>query len=330
MRALAVAAILCAAAARAGPEAVLAPSDAWVTLSTGELRAGYDRLWALSDVHGRLNELEQLLLASRLAVNEGGRIAWNPGARRELLVIDGDLLDGGKESVGVALLVEDLQAEAASAGSRIVVLLGNHEAAFLADPDRASRSLLRSARRAGLGPKGGLTGSELAQTRFGKFLRRLPVAAFVGTWLFAHAGYIDAGEGALDVRAYFARVASELEKGDYGALLDRKSIVASHDWWSSRRKRERVHQSVQALGMNGLVIGHDPDALGVHGWIGIDREGWLIKLDTGMKSGRSRGLLLRCEVRAIVREDALRMVDQGSPACGVVAPDGSTRKLAQE
>jgi len=24
------------------------------------------------------------------------------------------------------------------------------------------------------------------------------------------------------------------------------------------------------------------------------------------------------------------MVDQGSPACGVVAPDGSTRKLAQE
>ncbi|HEY4885052.1 MAG TPA: metallophosphoesterase, partial [Myxococcales bacterium] len=136
MRALALAAALWSAggAAWADTGAILPPSDAWVTISTEELRARYDMLWAISDVHGRLGELEQLLVASGLCVNQAGRIAWNRERSRQILLVVGDLLNGGKESVGVVLLLEGLQPEAAAAGSRLVVLMGNHEVEFLANP----------------------------------------------------------------------------------------------------------------------------------------------------------------------------------------------------
>src|SRR5882672_7686970 len=151
MRALALAAALWSAggAAWADMGAILPPSHAWVTISTEELRARYDTLWAISDVHGRLGELEQLLVASGLCVNQAGRIAWNRERSRQILLVVGDLLNGGKESVGVVLLLEGLQPEAAAAGSRLVVLMGNHEVEFLANPALASRDLLRSAWRAG-------------------------------------------------------------------------------------------------------------------------------------------------------------------------------------
>ena len=86
----------------------------------------------------------------------------------------------------------------------------------------------------------------------------------------------------------------------------------------------------RVLGLNGLVIGHDPDALGLHRTIGIDRDGWLMKLDTGMKILESHGMLLECEVAALVRGTELRMLDGGGPTCRALTPDGSLRPLAQQ
>jgi len=332
MRALALAAALWSAggAAWADTGAILPPSDAWVTISTEELRARYDTLWAISDVHGRLGELEQLLVASGLCVNQAGRIAWNRERSRQILLVVGDLLNGGKESVGVVLLLEGLQPEAASAGSRLVVLMGNHEVEFLANPALASRDLLRSAWRAGLGPKKGVTGEQLAQSGIGDYLRKLPVAAFVGTWLFAHAGYIDVKDGVPAMQAYFAALSAAVVRPDYPALVQRKSILEYHNWWADKHKRKRMRRRLRTLGMNGLLFGHDPDALGVYGAMAIDRDGWLMKLDTGMKIGRSKGMLLKCEVAALVRGSELVMEEGGSPICRVLEPDGSLRALARE
>jgi hypothetical protein len=332
MRALALAAALWSAggAAWADTGAILPPSDAWVTISTEELRARYDTLWAISDVHGRLGELEQLIVASGLCVNQAGRIAWNRERSRQILLVVGDLLNGGKESVGVVLLLERLQPEAAAAGSRLVVLMGNHEVEFLANPALASRTLLRSAWRAGLGPKKGLTGDQLAQSGIGDYLRKLPVAAFVGTWLFAHAGYIDVKDGVPAMQAYFAALSAAVVRPDYPALEQRKSILEYHNWWADKHKRKRMRRRLRTLGMNGLLFGHDPDALGVYGAMAIDRDGWLMKLDTGMKTGRSKGMLLKCEVAALVRGSELVMEEGGSPICRVLEPDGSLRALARE
>jgi hypothetical protein len=83
-----------------------------------------------------------------------------------------------------------------------------------------------------------------------------------------------------------------------------------------------MRDRLRRLGLNGLVFGHDPDALGARRAIAM-KEGWLMKLDVGLKSGGTVGMLLRCEVADIVRSDELVMVHGTSPSCGVQGPKGA-------
>jgi hypothetical protein len=248
-------------------------------------------------------------------------------------VVAGDLIDGGPDSVGVVLLLARLQREAAAAGSRIVVLLGNHEAELLARPRSARPELLASTTRhaaeLGLPPRFGP--KRLEATPFWDFLRGLPVAAVVGSWLFAHAGYVDAEDGEAGLRAWIARLDVTLAPRDrdaFAALLHPRSIVSYHDWWRSRRRRAETRRRLATLGLDGLVFGHDPDALGARGVVAMDRGGWLVKLDSGLKTGASTGMLLRCDVREILAFDALVLLRDGSPTCRVQTPDGALRPLA--
>jgi hypothetical protein len=314
----------CALPGRAIASGIVSPSRAWVVISTPELAAQYDTLWAVSDVHGQVGALEGLLLGAQLAVRgTEGRLRWNPAGSRQLLVVVGDCVDGGADSVAVVLLLQRLQDQAARAGSRVVVLLGNHEVAFLADPEaNATAELVASASRARLGPPGGMTSLQLYDSEFGRYLRQLPVAAFIGSWLFAHAGYIDAEPDLVSLRAYFARVDGDFAAGGrraYAALASRTSITAYHRWWASGRKLARMRTSLDLLGLNGLVIGHDPDALGARRVVAMNREGWLIKLDTGLKSGRTQGSLLRCKVSDVLREGSLVMAAGGRPTCSALS-----------
>jgi hypothetical protein len=320
------------AAAPAAPADVTPPSGAWVAIPPAELAARYDTLWALSDVHGHLQELEQLLVASHLAARRGPALAWSAERGRALLVVAGDLLDGGPDSVGVVLLLARLQREAASAGSRIVVLLGNHEARFLARPASATPELMASAalHRAELSLPRRFAPDALAATAFGEFLRGLPVAAFVGSWLFAHAGYIDAGRGAAGARAWLARLDATVSRRDpsaFAALLDPRSVVAYHGWWRSEKRVGETRRGLRHLGMDVVVFGHDPDALGAPGRVAMSRDGSLIKLDAGLRRGVSRGMLLRCDVRDIVRAEGLAMARDGAPTCRAALPDGATGLL---
>src|SRR5438105_897941 len=149
-RAFAIVLGACCASATAAPKAPLlvGPSPAWVTISTEELRARFDTIWAVSDVHGRLRELDQLLLAANLVTHDGaGNVIWNAAQRRQLFVAVGDYIDGGRDGVGVVLRLDHLSAQAAAAGSRVIALLGNHDDAFLADPRSADHRLLSSAHR---------------------------------------------------------------------------------------------------------------------------------------------------------------------------------------
>lgn len=313
--------------ARAAPAQETLPSAAWVKIPVAELRARYDVLWAVSDVHGRREELERLLVGSGLAIRTGAAVAWNAAARRQLLVVAGDLIDGGPDSVGVVLALERLEREADAAGSRVVVLLGNHEAGFLAHPRSATRELLSGAARhaAKLGTPAPIGPAQLEASAVGRFLRRLPVAAVVGTWLFAHAGCIEAGEGGRVLGDALAPLA-ELEHRDrraFRAFLDPRSIVACDGWTRSDRLLAAMRSRLEPLGLNGLVIGHDPAALGARRTIAVNQDGWLLKLDAGLKAGSSAGMLLRCEVDRIVRSGELVMIRDGTPTCRAQGPGGS-------
>jgi hypothetical protein len=298
------AAILCAVAAGAAPASPLPASPAWVSISTEELQQRYDTLWAVSDVHGRRKQLQKLLLAAGIAERTGEGMGWKPAGGRQLLIVVGDCIRGGPDSRGVVLLLKKLQDEAIGAQSRVVVLLGNNEVELLANPLR------------------------IGEDEFSRFIRTMPIAAVVGSWLFAHAGYIDARDDADALRAYFTRAAESWSAGKYDFLLERHSILGYHNWWRSERRRSKMKDRLATLGLNGLVFGHDPDALGAPSILAMDADGWFIKLDTGLKTGASRGMMLRCEVARLVRGMKLAMGENGKPICRALMPDGELGELA--
>ncbi len=76
----------------------------------------------VGDVHGRLNELIDLLRAADLI---GEDLGWTGGEGH--LVMCGDLIDRGPDDREVLDLVHRLQGEAKKAGSVAHALLGNHE-----------------------------------------------------------------------------------------------------------------------------------------------------------------------------------------------------------
>jgi len=313
-------ALWCAGPARAAAVS-LPQSPAFVTISPAELRERYDTVWAVSDIHGHLEELDALLVRAALVTRgSDGRLSWTEGKARQLLVVAGDLIDGGPDSVGVVLLFRSLQPQAAAAGSRLIVLLGNHEVDFMYNPRSASKELVSSAARAGIELRRKHRGDQLKEGELGQYLRELPLAATVGSWLFVHSGYMDVEDSDAALTDYLARIAASWTRGDadrYGPLSDPRSIVCYHNWWKSSHKRSLLQDHLERLGLEGLVFGHDPDALGAMGSIAIKRSGRLIKIDTGLKTHQSRGMLLRCEVARGI----------GSDGCRAMTPDGALHEL---
>jgi len=83
---------------------------------------GVDRVVAISDVHGAFEAMVATL--GRAGVLDE-TLSWSGGTTH--LVIVGDLLDRGPRSRDVLDLLMKIEAEAASAGGLVHVLIGNHE-----------------------------------------------------------------------------------------------------------------------------------------------------------------------------------------------------------
>jgi hypothetical protein len=64
-------------------------------------------------------------------------------------------------------------------------------------------------------------------------------------------------------------------------------------------------------------------AFGAPGTLAAGAGGWLIKLDSGLKSGLSQGMLLRCEARSLTA--GARPGAAGE--CRALTPDGALRPL---
>src|SRR5579862_3917223 len=88
---------------------------------------------ALGDVHGSYDRLVSLLSSAALIdSSSGGDWSWSGGD--QILVCTGDLIDKGSQSLKVLDLMITLQQQAKESDGEVIVTLGNHEAAFLADP----------------------------------------------------------------------------------------------------------------------------------------------------------------------------------------------------
>ena len=139
------------------------------------------KILAISDVHGNLRTMTTLLRAHG-AVDVGGR--WTFG--RGHLVVLGDVFDRGPNATEVFWLIRSLEAQAAKAGGRVHMLLGNHEAMVLKGDLRylhpKYQKLLRGTLPLSL-PE--LYGPE---TELGRWLRTRPTLLRLGPYLFVHGG----------------------------------------------------------------------------------------------------------------------------------------------
>ena len=262
----------------------------------------YARVVAVSDVHGMAKPLIALLRAAHLI---DSRSRWTGG--RTLVVVVGDSIDKGPDSLGVLKLWLALGPKAEAAGGGIMHLLGNHEAEFLSAPthDRKARELLKEMRNDHV-PLADLTDPARPM---GAYLRRMPLAARVGRWLFCHAGlYPD-----MSWPAFKAHAALVLSKGEYGDdfITGNDSILEAKNWWKAPATRAALERRLEANGMFGLVQGHQPKAYGIKDQIGAIDGGRLIKIDCGMppQAGSHLGSLLLFPHPAEMTRDAMPEVE---------------------
>ena len=237
--------------------------------------SAYTQVMALSDNHGMYDNTLRLLQSARLIDTAGN---WNGG--KTLLLVVGDLIDKGPKSLEILDLYIRLNAQAPAQGGRVVCLLGNHEAEFLADPDNSKAVPLRDEMQAQNVP---LPLIAQATGPRGKFLRAMPLAARVGgKWLFCHAGWPpDTGWDAFVQRA---RVV--LQAGDYAnpLLSDPNGILEKRKWWDDAGQVAALESRLDKDGLYGVVFGHQPLAFGIAGDVGpISKEDHrLVKIDSGM------------------------------------------------
>lgn len=150
--------------------------------------AGVERVVAVGDIHGALDELVAILQGTGLLDDE---LNWIGG--RAHLVSVGDQLDRGDHGRGVLELLMRLESQAGEAGGAVHVVLGNHEVmnltgdlryvsagdyAQFGDSSHAGLPAGFLERRAAFAPDG----------MYGRWLLDKPVAIVIDDTLFVHGG----------------------------------------------------------------------------------------------------------------------------------------------
>lgn len=261
------------------------------------------KLFAVSDVHGGYDRVVTLLQAAGIAtVSDKGAVTWTAGD--SVLVVVGDSIDKGDRSIAVLDLWMALQKAASTANGKVVVLLGNHEAEFLANQEIDKSQALRDEIA-----KKKMSPEKFAslKTRWGRFLRSMPIAAVVAGWYFSHAGH-NASRTMDTLKTEFAKAVDEDRWGD-PILADDDSPLEANDWWSE----SVIASDLAAASAAHLVMGHDPHAFGEDGRIGAHFQGRLVHIDTGLSPAvdYSKGFVLRVDAPGTLEEAAFAVSHTG-------------------
>lgn len=289
------------------PTVALGAARDFTTSPTIVTQPTFTRLLALSDIHGGYDRMVLLLQQWGLlaAVPSSPAVAEWSGADATLVVI-GDLIDKGTQSIEVVDLLRALEVSAAARGGHVVVTLGNHEAEFLANPYNSRADAFDSELSAS-----GLDPCIIATTdERGTWLRSRPFGARVGDWFFAHAGQTHRRTVAdLEVALQAALVANDFRDAEFTGS---DSLLNAREWWLAPDRAAK--DSADALAVAHIVFGHTPDALGPRGAIATGENGLLFRIDVGMSPAvdDSAGALLEIshagsvEVATELRADGVK------------------------
>jgi hypothetical protein len=290
-------------------------------------------LYAVSDIHADYAALTTLLSGAGLiseAPEDPRWVRWTGGDAA--LVVVGDSIDRGPDAVNVLRLLMTLERTAPLWGGQVIVTMGNHEAEFLANPENGAAmdgavGIDRELVEAGYSVDATAEGED----RIGRFLYDLPIGARVGDWFFVHAGnthgqsiaqITSAVQAGLDADGFGSPVLSAST-----SLLETKFVVGSPtQWWDATGDAKALLTAwTQALGVQHLVMGHQPQAVTITGGpkraqdvMAAEFGGLLFFVDTGMSVGVDH-----------TGGGLLHVTDVGGPteAWEEVMPDGSSRAL---
>ncbi|MCA9524699.1 MAG: metallophosphoesterase [Myxococcales bacterium] len=239
------------------------------------------RLVAVGDLHGDLAATRRVLKLAGV-IDDADR--WAGGTTT--LVQTGDVLDRGDDEVAIYQLLWRLQAEAAKAGGRVVLLCGNHE---IMNVQGDLRYVTPGGFRAfgGPDPEAGQAARRVAFQPGGEWARHFadqPIMAIVGDSAFAHGGILPA-----HARYGLDRINQETAAWLRGAASALPAVMSTPDapiWtrlYSMGAAPERcavLAETLDLLGVRRLVVGHSVQAGGPTS----DCDGRVWRIDVGLSA----------------------------------------------
>lgn len=271
------------------PEIVLSPDGPVLPAASFPMP---ERVCAVSDLHGNREGAVALLAAHGVVDRD---LRWSYGAGH--LVVVGDVVDRGDGQTELLWMLRSLEAQAAAAGGRVHVLLGNHETMLMRGDERYL-SAVDCAEWAGV--EGGMRSLFGPRSEVGRWVRARPGMVRLGDVLFVHGGvspellarHTTVESVNLSVRRALDEPGRPFLLGTDGPFWYR-GLVPGAETKRPDATPGHVERALAAFGVRRIVVGHTTlDAVtSFHG-------GAVLGVDAGLKDGRPGELLLLEEGRA--------------------------------
>ena len=267
-------------------------------------------LFVVSDIHGHFQEFFRLLeKASLIKVKDPkekikpSNFEWIGG--NSVLVLAGDLINKGQDSLRTIKFAQNLEREAESKGGKAIFLAGNHELGFVSNPffekyDPFLEELKSAWENEGVELCG--TRTDPQKESFSQWLLNRPLAAKVDKIFISHSGWTQnktLDELKTGYEAFFAKFDRDdaFLCGTGPKETDNLGVMNGNEWWG--KKGVSFFESAKILGVKQIVFGHDPKAFDKDGELaGVfnqDGEHALIKVDAGLGDSSSEGGIARCQ-----------------------------------
>jgi hypothetical protein len=216
------------------------------------------------------------------------QVQWTGGTA--VVIFMGDLIDKWTNSLGALTLVRTLETQAAAAGGQVIVLLGNHEAEFLADPaGTKTAEFVTELNAAGISPMD----VGLGLNPLGQELRNRPLAARVNDFFFSHAG----NPGGRTLAQLDLAIRQGLDAQGFSApiLQDPDSLLEARlspaPWWEAPGVVPATLVATLGAGIAHIVEGHQPGGVTFNDGTSRSagslycRSGLFFLVDSGMSRG---------------------------------------------
>ena len=203
-----------------------------------------DSLYIMGDVHGRYEQLINLLQNSNIIDKD---LNWIAGKAH--LIFLGDLFDRGPDVTKVLWFIYSLEEKAAASRGKVHLVLGNHEIMTMTKDLRYV-----NAKELAIAKAFDKTYDELyhpTTSLLGEWLRSKPSVLKIDHALFAHGGVLDLGTSSLDI--FNEQAYTYMKDSLFLKIMSNDSTEVSHDYEKWERMRYFFYAEVSPYWYRGYV-----------------------------------------------------------------------------